>query len=296
MQYHPASIRAGKHPGPIYLKLWFDLFSGQNDTTVKSQTEEFCLTPLKRGQSCISLHSLYGLPDYGRAWFSFAQTIMISKLPRWVWSWTWALAFVAGIVNVVGLLGFEHHAVTHLTGNTSMLAVAVANLDPAETFHFILVIGSFVAGTVLSGIIIQDSVLQLGRRYGVALLLESLLLFAAVPLLNRSNPCGFYAAACACGLQNAMVSAYSGTVVRTTHLSGMFTDLGIFLGHAIRGLPVDSKRLRLCLLVISGFFCGGVAGSVGFRLLGAATLCIPAMFTGLSGVGYGLYQLKGRQG
>ena len=102
---------------------------------------------------------------------------MISKLPRWVGAGAWALAFIAGIVNVVGLLGFEHQAVTHLTGTTSMLAAALASLDGAAAFHFAAIIGSFVAGTVLSGFLIQDSTLQLGRRYGVALLC------VAVPLL-----------------------------------------------------------------------------------------------------------------
>lgn len=217
---------------------------------------------------------------------------MISKLPRWVWSGAWALAFIAGIINVVGIFGFEHQAITHLTGNTSMLAGAIANLDLAGTLRFAAVIGSFLAGTAISGFIIQDTVLQLGRRYGIALILESLMLFLAVPLLNRENPCGLYAAACACGLQNAMASTYSGTVVRTTHVSGMFTDLGIFLGHALRGLPVDLRRLRLCLLVISGFFCGGVAGTIAFRFWGPATLCIPAASTGLAAIGYGLYQFR----
>ncbi|HEV7401444.1 MAG TPA: hypothetical protein VGO11_00895 [Chthoniobacteraceae bacterium] len=41
---------------------------------------------------------------------------MISKLPRWVWAGAWALAFIGGIVNAIGLLGFEHQAVTPLTG------------------------------------------------------------------------------------------------------------------------------------------------------------------------------------
>ena len=91
---------------------------------------------------------------------------MISKLPRWVWFCAWVLAFIAGIINVVGLLGFEHQAVTHLTGNTSMLASALASLDVRGILHFAAVIGSFVAGTILSGFIIQDSTLQLGRRYG----------------------------------------------------------------------------------------------------------------------------------
>jgi uncharacterized membrane protein YoaK (UPF0700 family) len=71
---------------------------------------------------------------------------MISKLPRWVWAGAWALAFVAGIVNVVGLLGFDDQAVTHLTGTTSMLAAALASLDSADALHFAAIIGSFYRG------------------------------------------------------------------------------------------------------------------------------------------------------
>jgi uncharacterized membrane protein YoaK (UPF0700 family) len=217
---------------------------------------------------------------------------MISKLSRWVWAGAWALAFVAGIVNVVGLLGFEHQVVTHLTGTTSMLAAALAAFDGAAILHFAATIGSFVAGAVLSGFIIQDSTLQLGRRYGVALFAESLLLCAAVPLLYRANVWGVYSASCACGLQNAMVSTYSGAVVRTTHLSGMFTDLGIFLGHSIRGLPVEWIRLRLCVLIISGFFCGGVAGAFAFRSLGYSALFMPGGMTALTALAYGAYRLR----
>ncbi len=220
---------------------------------------------------------------------------MISKLPKWVWFGAWALAFIAGIVNVVGILGFEHQAITHLTGNTSMLATALATLDLNATLHFLAVIGSFVAGTALSGFLIQDTALQLGRRYGVAMFLESLLLFAAVPLLNRHYACGLYAAGMACGLQNAMASTYSGTVVRTTHVSGMFTDLGIYLGHALRGLPVDRRRAQLSFLVISGFLCGGVVGTVAFRFAGNFALLIPAGLTaGVSGV-YATYRIRHRR-
>lgn len=221
---------------------------------------------------------------------------MITKLPRWIWIGAWALAFVAGIVNVVGLLGFQHQAVTHLTGTTSMLAAAVASLDGAAILHFAAVIGSFLAGTVASGFIIQDSTLQLGRRYGIALLLESVLLCGAVPLLSRGDLLGIYSASCACGLQNAMVSTYSGAVVRTTHVSGMFTDLGIFLGHALRGLPVDARRLRLCTVVITGFLGGGIAGAAAFHRIGEATLFIPGGLTFGTAVLWGLYNLRHRPG
>ena len=220
---------------------------------------------------------------------------MISKLPRWVWAGGWALAFVAGMVNVVGFLGFSHQAVTHLTGSTTMLAAAVAALDGPAILHFAALIGSFMAGTVFSGFFIQDSTLQLGRRYGVALLLESALLAAAAPLLARHSLAGMYAAAGACGLQNAMVSTYSGAVVRTTHVSGMFTDLGIFLGHTLRGLPVDPRRLRLCFLIISGFLCGGIAGAVAFRFLSYSALLIPSGLTAAAAVSYGLFTLRQRR-
>lgn len=217
---------------------------------------------------------------------------MISKLPRWIWAGGWALAFIAGMINVVGLLGFEHQAVTHLTGTTSMLGAALAALDWKAALHFAAVIGSFMLGTVISGFVIKDSTLQLGRRYGVALLLESLLLFLAVPLLHRNLDLGIYCASCACGLQNAMVSTYSGAVVRTTHLSGMFTDLGIFLGHTLRGLPVDNRRLRLCFLIISGFLCGGVGGAFAFRQLSYSALLLPASFTAVTAIAYGLYKFR----
>ena len=220
---------------------------------------------------------------------------MISKLPRWMWACVWALAFIGGNVNVVGLLGFEHQAVTHLTGTTSMLAAALASMDGSATLHFAVIIGSFVAGTVLSGFLIQDSALQLGRRYGAALLLESLLLAVAVPLLNRGNILGIYSASCACGLQNAMMSTYSGAVIRTTHISGMFTDLGIFLGHSLRGMPVDPRRRRLCFLVISGFLCGGVTGAVTFRYLHYASLLVPAVLTAAASLAYGAYLVRQRQ-
>jgi uncharacterized membrane protein YoaK (UPF0700 family) len=222
---------------------------------------------------------------------------MISRLPRWVWTGAWVLAAIAGIVNVVGLLGFEHQAISHLTGNTSLLAEALAVHDLAGVLHFASLIGAFVAGSTLSGFLIQDSTLQLGRRYGVALLLVSLLLFASVPLLQVKSAYGMYAAACACGLQNAMVSTYSGAVVRTTHVSGMFTDLGIFLGHALRRLPVDIRRLKLCFLVISGFLCGGIFGTFAFHAFGYSALLFPAGLTAAVAISYGLYAFrKGQAG
>jgi uncharacterized membrane protein YoaK (UPF0700 family) len=213
----------------------------------------------------------------------------LRQLPRWAWIGAGILAFIAGIVNAAGYMGFRHQSITNLTGSTSLLGVSLGTADRGEAWHWALSVGAFVAGAVLSGMIVQQRTLKLGRRYGVAMVLESLLLFAAVPLLDAGNAGGLYLASMAAGLQNGMASTYSGMVFRTTHVSGMFTDLGIYIGQRLRGLRVDTLRIRVCMLVIGTFLLGSVAGALLFRVLQERTLLIPAALTGLCGVGYGLY-------
>jgi uncharacterized membrane protein YoaK (UPF0700 family) len=212
------------------------------------------------------------------------------QLPRWVWVGAGALACIAGMVNAVGFLGYEHQAITHLTGTTTLLGAAVADGDTRAALHLMGLALSFVAGAALSGMIVQDATLRLGRRYGVALMIESALLFTAALVFRPQPTTGALLAAMACGLQNAMATTYSGAVVRTTHLSGMFTDLGIGLGHAVRGLPLQRRRMLLCALIISAFFAGGIVGALLFARFGFDALLLPAALTGVVGIGYAAYR------
>ncbi|HEX4269465.1 MAG TPA: YoaK family protein [Steroidobacteraceae bacterium] len=211
-------------------------------------------------------------------------------MPRWAWFGTGVLAFIAGMVNAAGYLGFRHESVSNMTGNTSLLGIALARADGSEAAHWALAIGAFVLGTMLSGMIVQQSTLKLGRRYGVALTLESILLFTAIPFLDTANSTGLYLASIAMGLQNGMVSAYSGAIIRTTHVTGIFTDLGIGLGHLLRGLPVDRLRLRVCILVATTFMLGGAVGTLLFQRMQEHALLIPAVLTGACGLSYGVYR------
>ena len=216
-------------------------------------------------------------------------------LPRWVWVGAGLLACVAGMVNVVGYLGFERQAVTHLTGTTTLLGGAIGAGDMTGIVRFGGVMLAFVGGSALSGTLIQDSTLRLGRRYGVALVLESLMLFAAIPLFMGGHIAGPLLAAAACGLQNAMATTYSGAVIRTSHLSGMFTDLGIGIGHALRGMPLQKRRLLLCMLIISSFLVGAVLGAVLFLRIRYFALVVPAALTGVVGLGYACFRQWQRQ-
>ena len=217
---------------------------------------------------------------------------VLRQLPRWAWFGGGVLAFIAGMVNAAGYLGFRHQSISNMTGNTSLLGISLGTGNGGEAWHWALTIASFVLGAALSGFIVQQSTLKLGRRYGVALTLESLLLFAAVPLLDAGNPGGLYLAAMGAGLQNGMASTYSGMVFRTTHVSGMFTDLGIYIGQRLRGLTVDTLRVRVCVLVIVTFTLGSAAGALLFPALHERTLLVPAALTGLCGLGYTLYRRR----
>ncbi|HEY3521837.1 MAG TPA: YoaK family protein [Rhodanobacteraceae bacterium] len=216
---------------------------------------------------------------------------LLRQFPLWAWIGAAVLAVVAGMVNVVGYLGFEHQAITHLTGLTTLLGAALAQHDAHAIGDLVIVIGAFLAGAILSGAIIGDSTLRFGRRYGIVLMIESALLIATVPLFERRQIVAAAIAAMACGLQNAMTASYSGTLVRTSHLTGMFTDLGIFLGHRLRGTAADHRRFSLCILIICGFMFGGTIGTLLFERLAYRALYVPAALTGLAGIAYIGYRL-----
>lgn len=216
--------------------------------------------------------------------------MVVASLPRWVGAGAFALAGVAGMVNAVGFLAFGHQAITHLTGTTTLFGVAVAEGQTLLALQLLAFVGSFFAGAAASGALIGDSTLRLGRRYGVALMLEATLLLLAIPLLRHHSTAGICIATAACGLQNAMASTYSGAVLRTTHVSGIFTDLGIFLGQRLRGLGHDARRRNLYLLIVLGFAVGATIGAGGYLRFGENVLLLPAAITGASGLAYAIYR------
>lgn len=215
---------------------------------------------------------------------------MFSKLPKWIGIGASLLAFVAGIINATGFLGVAHVGVSHLTGITTLFGISIGAGTTIEMLHYFAILCSFVLGATASGFLIGDSTLRLGRRYGVALVIESCLLVLAAIFLDHENVLGDYLASCACGLQNAMVSTYSGATLRTTHMTGAITDIGIFMGHMFRGVPVDMRRFRLIGLLIGSFAAGGTAGSILYGHFRSWTLLFPAVLTGFIGLSYSLYR------
>lgn len=196
------------------------------------------------------------------------------------------LSATAGFVDASTILAPGQLAVSHVTGSVAKLAVDTASGGSLSTGLIFGGIGAFFLGSALSGAALESTQLRLGRRYGVLLSIEGLLLTAAALLLISGEAKGVILAAAACGLQNAMATQYSGAIVRTTHVTGLVTDLGITLGKWVSRKPVESWRAILHTTLALSFGLGAFTGAKLYATYGGAILFGPAITILLLGAAY----------
>ena len=217
---------------------------------------------------------------------------MISKLPRWVEYGSFVLAMVAGLVNSIGLLGFKHQSISHLSGTATLLGTGIVNSTLIDVFHLVFILFSFLVGAAISGYFLRSGALKLSHNYSGLLSLEALLLFISIYFLSKDSLIGHYLASSACGLQNALATTFSGAVIRTTHVTGIFTDFGIMLGAKLRGEEFDKRKALLFLLIIFGFISGGTFGAYLFSIFQFNALFIPAGICLILALSYSIYKTK----
>ena len=206
------------------------------------------------------------------------------------------LSFVAGIVNISGVLAIQT-LTTNVTGHFAFFSEEFAQANYATAFSFLLYILAFLAGAFVSGFLVE----WVFRRnpevsHAAPMFLEIVVLLTAV-FLGINNQIDKGQIACfllfAMGLQNALVTKVSKATVRTTHLTGLFTDLGIELSQLFfYKQKAESEKLsrsiRLRLVIIVFFFLGCVIGGFLFQyydikalLFAAATLVIALFYDNL---------------
>ena len=158
-------------------------------------------------------------------------------------SW-FALACAAGMVNGFAFLTCEQF-VSHVTGTATRIGLEWHHIGLAAEYATILV--CFVAGAVASVIWIQGRAYRGRRPRWASPLISVSLILVGVAIAGHSGLLGRFGGqvaadpppvmllsvlAFAMGLQNAAVASTTGLAVRTTHLTGPATDLGIHLGAA----------------------------------------------------------------
>jgi uncharacterized membrane protein YoaK (UPF0700 family) len=205
------------------------------------------------------------------------------------------LAFVAGAANAGAFLAVGIYT-SHMTGLVSSIADHVVLGQLALAFAALAAVVSFLFGAITSALMINFARRRgLRSQYALPLLFEAILLLL-FGLLGASlaNMKGFFVPATVAllcfmmGLQNAVITKISGSVVRTTHLTGVITDLGIEIGkllywnrsnHATeQPVLADRDRMKVLSLLIAFFLLGGVMGAIGFKHIGyAATIPLAAV-------------------
>jgi len=194
------------------------------------------------------------------------------------------LAFVAGAINAGGFLAVRQYT-SHVTGLVSSMADHLVLGEGELVASALAAVLAFLLGAMCCAVMVNFARRrQLASEYALPLLLEALLILCFGLMgawLARFEglliPATVVLLCFIMGLQNAVVTKLSNAVIRTTHMTGVVTDLGIELGkllywNRVTGVTpfvrADRERMRVLAGLLAAFVGGGVVGAYGFKRLG----------------------------
>ncbi|MBK0403186.1 DUF1275 domain-containing protein [Adhaeribacter sp. BT258] len=195
------------------------------------------------------------------------------------------LSLVAGIVNVTGIFALQT-LTTNVTGHFAYFADEVAQNHFAQASVFLLYILAFLSGAFSSHFFIEITSrhdFKLGAALPISI--EVFILISIAFLGPEAVKGNAHLIACsllyAMGLQNALVTSLSNAVVRTTHLTGLFTDLGIELSKLLFNRNAEQQKaltssIKLRLTIIAFFFSGCIVGGLVYFFQGMLSLLLAA--------------------
>jgi uncharacterized membrane protein YoaK (UPF0700 family) len=193
------------------------------------------------------------------------------------------LSFVAGMVNVSGLFAVQR-LTTNVTGHFAFFADEMAKKNFGQGFVFLLFILAFLFGAFCSNLLVE-LISKVNERFinsipfGIEIAILSFIAFLHPSTISNNGNLVAYWLLFAMGLQNALVTSLSNSIVRTTHLTGLFTDLGIELSQLFFYRTAEQQHkltssIKLRLTIIFFFFFGGVTGGYGYLATGMKVLLL----------------------
>jgi uncharacterized membrane protein YoaK (UPF0700 family) len=213
------------------------------------------------------------------------------------------LTFVAGAANAGGFLAVRQYT-SHMSGIVSSMADNLSLGDIGLVLSGLGALLSFIAGAACSAVLVNWGRRQhLQSEYAFPLVLEAVLLICFGLVgghLARQQwlfvPTTVMLLCFIMGLQNAIITKLSQARIRTTHITGLVTDMGIELGKLVYwnvsqdnperpAVMADRRKLKLLASLVTLFFVGGVAGAMSFKHIGfAATLPLAVILLLLAAV------------
>jgi uncharacterized membrane protein YoaK (UPF0700 family) len=203
------------------------------------------------------------------------------------------LSFVAGATNAGGFLAVGLYT-SHVTGLFSSIADNLILGNILLTLGAVTAVIAFLLGAMTTAMLINWGLrIQLQSAYCLPLLLEAFMLLVfgvfgasikAISILLA--PVTVVILCFIMGLQNALITKISKSEFRSTHLTGVVTDLGIELGKLvyINDASMSTKvlanrpKLRALIWQLCSFMLGGLVGALAFKYLGySMTLALALM-------------------
>lgn len=203
------------------------------------------------------------------------NTIHQSSL--WIYLAVILLSLNGGYINAATIISFLHNAVGYVTGNIALSGTYLAKDDYMMFLSAILLVISFLIGAILSGLIIEDINYNKDYRYKANLILQLILVSISIVLIHYKQTYCQYLLAMAMGLQNAMTTHYGSALIRTTHMTGTTTDLGILVAYWIKKKKVKIWKIKLYSMLILFFLIGSILGGIIFTNFQEKSLFIPVV-------------------
>lgn len=211
------------------------------------------------------------------------------------------LAFVAGAINAGGFLAVQRYT-SHMTGIVSAVADDLALGSIGLAIAGLILLAAFTAGAATTAVLINWARRrQMRSKFALALLLEAalLLVFGLVGANLAAYayllvPATVFLLCFIMGLQNAIVTKISQAEIRTTHMTGVVTDLGIELGRLIywnrtkhrddiHFVKANRDKLFIHSTILGLFFTGGIVGALAFKAMGfSATIPIALLLVAMA--------------
>ena len=185
------------------------------------------------------------------------------------------MAAMAGYINTILLIEFGF-PVSQMTGVMSILSESSFYANAELSLKALIVLFGFIGGAFLSGMLIGDRQHRQDKRFALGMTILSLLLIISAILAILVHPLTLLTTSIACGLHNALIANYRGLQMRTTHVTGIVTDIGVYLAKLLRHKTWPWQAWLLVLIVL-GFLIGGLFGIQAFKWLEGASLFIPAL-------------------
>lgn len=210
------------------------------------------------------------------------------------------LSCVAGMVNVIGFLALGR-LTTNVTGHFAFFVDEVFKFEFQNSLVYLYYILAFLLGSFVSSILVEYYQKKNERKiFIVPVLIEIIALFSITfinykYIVNHIDTIAILLLF-AMGLQNSLVTKISNSLVRTTHLTGLFTDLGIELSQLFFYKdPNDrntlKRNIKLRLSIISGFFFGGFVAGIMYSEFALYSLFAPSVLL-LFGLYYDYIKFK----